>query len=127
MQIGDVARRTGLRPSALRYYERAGLLPPPARHSKRRLYDDRVLGRIRMIQIARAAGFTIAETRKFLAGFPAGTAPSTRWKTLAARKREELDQLIADATAMKALLDAHFRCGCATIADCEAGLAPKRC
>jgi MerR family redox-sensitive transcriptional activator SoxR len=127
MLIGDVARRTGLRPSTLRYYERAGLLPPPVRRSKRRSYEPAVLGRIRMIQIARAAGFTIAETRKFLGGFPASTAPSARWTALATRKREELDTLIADATAMKAMLDEHFRCGCATVADCETGLARKRC
>ncbi|HUO87957.1 MAG TPA: MerR family transcriptional regulator [Rhizomicrobium sp.] len=127
MKIGEVARRTGLRPSTLRYYERAGLLPPPARRSRRRLYDDGVFGRIRMIQIARAAGFTIAETRRFLSGFPSGTAPSARWRALAARKREELDRQIADAAAMKAILDEHFRCACATIADCEAGLARRRC
>src|ERR1700743_3380183 len=125
MAIGEVARRTGLRPSTLRYYERACLLPRPPRQSKRRSYDPSILGRVRMIQIARASGFTIAETRKFLAGFPAGTRPSARGQALAARKRQELEAVIDGATRMKVLLDEHFRCGCTTMADCENGLARR--
>jgi DNA-binding transcriptional MerR regulator len=57
--IGEVARRSGLSTSALRYYERAGLLPPPMRVSKRRVYEQKVLGRIRIILLARHAGFTV--------------------------------------------------------------------
>ena len=126
MPIGDVARRTGLPPSTLRYYEKAGLLRAPARRSKQRRYDPAVLGRIRMIQIARAAGFTIQETKTFISGFPDGTAPSTRWQALAARKRQELDQLIDGARKMRAVLDQNFRCGCPTIDACERALATKR-
>lgn len=47
--IGELARRAGVATSALRYYEKAGLLPPPARASNRRQYDRGVLGRIRII------------------------------------------------------------------------------
>jgi MerR family redox-sensitive transcriptional activator SoxR len=70
MLIGEVARRSGLTASPLRYYERAGLVPAPARASKRRQYEPRVMGRIRIIQVARDAGFTISETRAFFSGFP---------------------------------------------------------
>jgi len=63
LSIGDVARRSGLSTSALRYYEKAGLLPPPARVSKRRVYEKKVLGRIRIILLARHAGFTVNETK----------------------------------------------------------------
>jgi DNA-binding transcriptional MerR regulator len=65
MAIGEVARRAGIAPSAIRYYERASLLPKPARQSGRRRYDPDILGRLEIIRIARAAGFTIAETRTF--------------------------------------------------------------
>jgi DNA-binding transcriptional MerR regulator len=80
-----------------------------------------------MVQIARSAGFTVQETRKFITGFPGGTKPSARWQALAVRKREELDALIAGATKMKALLDEHFRCGCPSLEDCEAAFAKDCC
>ena len=127
LSIGDVARKTGLATSALRYYEKAGLLPAPGRASKQRRYDPEILGRIKVVQTALAAGFTIAETRKFLSGFPLGTRPSARWQALAARKRAELDSLIARATAMKTLLDSEFQCGCRSFADCEAAFARNGC
>jgi DNA-binding transcriptional MerR regulator len=66
MLIGEVARRSGITASALRYYEREGLLQPSARSAKRRIYGPQVMGRIRIIQLARDAGFTIAETRTFI-------------------------------------------------------------
>jgi len=119
MLIGEVARTAGLAASTLRYYEREGLLPAPPRSGKRRRYDARVMGRIRIIQLARSAGFSIAETRMFLSNYPSGIIPSTRWRTMADRKVGELDALIARAAQMKTLLESSFKCGCSTIEDCE--------
>jgi MerR family transcriptional regulator, redox-sensitive transcriptional activator SoxR len=119
MLIGEVARRSGLTASTLRYYERAGLLAAPPRSSKRRQYQPRVMGRIRIIQVARQAGFTIAETRAFLSGFPSSTAPSARWQKLAQRKLQELDLRITQVMQMKTLLQSSFHCGCRSIEDCE--------
>ena len=119
MLIGEVARRAGVTASTLRYYEREGLLPRPARSSNRRRYDLRVMGRIRIIQLARSAGFSIAETRTFIGSHPSGSIPSSRWQTLADRKIQEIDALIARATQMKSLLRSSFKCGCPTIEDCE--------
>jgi MerR family redox-sensitive transcriptional activator SoxR len=126
MTIGDVARRAGLATSAIRYYERSGLLHEPPRVSGRRRYGVEVLGRLEMIRIAREAGFTIAETRSFLAG-PSATRPSARWRALAARKLEEIDAVVRRAQRMKEVLAEHFQCGCETIEDCERGIARKRC
>src|SRR5579884_3205648 len=117
--IGELARQSGLAASTLRYYERVGLLPEPARTSRRRHYDRAILGRIRIILLARDAGFSIAETRTFLNGFPAGTTPALRWRTLAKRKIAELDELMARIAHMKRILDASFRCECRQLADCE--------
>jgi MerR family redox-sensitive transcriptional activator SoxR len=129
MLIGEVARRSGLTASTLRYYERAGLLPAPARASKRRQYEPRVMGRIRIIQVARDAGFTISETRAFLSGFPGSTIPSARWQKLAERKLQELDLRITQVVKMKKLLQSSFHCGCRTIEECErlmtAGETPR--
>ena len=63
MTIGEVAARCGLRASALRYYEDAGLLPKPPRASGRRVYGPQVIDRIAFIQFAQEVGFTIAEIK----------------------------------------------------------------
>jgi MerR family redox-sensitive transcriptional activator SoxR len=119
MLIGEVARRAGIAASTLRYYEHEGLLPAPARSANRRTYDIDVMGRIRIIQLARDAGFTIAETRTFLTSFPTDSIPSARWQKMADRKIQEIDAAIARASQMKAILRSSFRCGCKTIEDCE--------
>src|SRR5258708_33969200 len=90
MSIGHVAQICGLAPSAIRYYEKAGLLPKPIRVSRQRRYGAEVIGRLRLLQVAREAGFSIAETRTFVAGFSATTPPADRWRTLAQQKLEEM-------------------------------------
>jgi MerR family redox-sensitive transcriptional activator SoxR len=123
--IGEVARRSGLSTSALRYYERAGLVPPPARVSKRRVYEEKVLGRIRIILLARHAGFSVKETKTFLSGYPHGTTPAERWRTLAGKKLIELDAQMTRLTEMKSILNDNFRCRCARLEDCEKGMTPS--
>ena len=61
LAIGDVARRAGIRPSALRYYESIGLLPQPRRVNGRRRYDESTVRMLKLIQLAQGAGFTVAE------------------------------------------------------------------
>jgi MerR family redox-sensitive transcriptional activator SoxR len=125
LSIGAVARQAGVAPSALRYYEKAGLLPAPARASRRRLYDQQILGRIRIILLARDAGFTVRETRTFLGGFPLGATPATRWRAMAVQKLAELDALIARVTNMKSILEASFQCECRRLEDCERLIAAR--
>ena len=97
LMIGEVARRAGIRPSAIRYYESVGLLPASERANGRRQYDAHVLRRLAVIQAAQQAGFTIAEIRTLVDGFPVGTPPSARWQALAHRKLDEVDALIRRA------------------------------
>ena len=118
MSIGHVAQICGLAPSAIRYYEKAGLLPKPIRVSRQRRYGAEVIGRLRLLQVAREAGFTIAETRTFVAGFSATTPPAIRWRTLAKRKLEEIEAQIGQLERMKVLLQSSFRCQCLSIEDC---------
>jgi MerR family transcriptional regulator, redox-sensitive transcriptional activator SoxR len=127
LMIGDLARQTGMATSALRYYEKAGLLPAPARASKRRQYDPGVLGRIRIILLARDAGFSISETRTFLNGFPVGTRPALRWRAMAKRKLAELDELTTRISQMRSILNASFDCECRLLEDCERLIATKAC
>jgi DNA-binding transcriptional MerR regulator len=111
----------------LRYYEKAGLLPSPARASNRRQYDYSVLGRVRIILLARDAGFSISETRTFLNGFPIGTRPALRWSAMAKRKIAELDELTVRLNQMRSILNAGFHCECRQLEDCERLIAAKTC
>lgn len=128
MLIGEVARRTGLPPSTIRYYEKAALLPPPARLSKQRRYGLDAVGRLELIKIALRSGFSIAETREFISGFDRQTPPAARWRKLAERKLAELAEERARIETMEALLKAGFRCECPSLEVCERVLlaAPKR-
>ena len=123
--IGEVARRAGLSTSALRFYEKVGLLPPPARVSKRRIYDSKVLGRIRVILLALDAGFTVKETKTFLSGYPVTTTPAERWRALAAKKLTELDAQMTRLAQMKSILNDSFQCRCMRIEDCEKYMPPS--
>lgn len=119
LSIGEVAREAGVAASALRYYEKTGLLPPPARRGRQRRYSKAVFGRIYLVRLALDAGFTIRETRTFLSGFSEQTPPAARWRALAARKLQELDALMERVQRMKALLESSFQCRCPSLEDCE--------
>ncbi len=121
--IGEVAQRAGMRPSALRYYERVGLLPQPGRENGRRRYDSEVLrevlDRLAVVGVAQQAGFTIAEIRTLLDGFSEDTPPSERWRVLAREKLPEVEALIGRARGMKSLLERGLECECLRIEDCD--------
>jgi MerR family transcriptional regulator, redox-sensitive transcriptional activator SoxR len=122
LTISEVARRAGIRPSAIRYYESVGMLPTPRRASGRRRYDDSVLSRLAVIQVAQHAGFTVAEIRSLFADFAPETPASERWQALATQKLAEVEALIIRAQEMKRLLEeCLLRCRCLSLDEC-AGL-----
>jgi DNA-binding transcriptional MerR regulator len=114
LPIGEVARHAGLRTSAIRYYERVGLLPVPDRVGGRRRYDARVLLRLAVIRFGRESGFTLREVGRLLGGKPY----SGRLRRLARAKILELDGVIGRARAMQSLLKKGLRCRCLTAEDC---------
>ena len=118
MTVGELARQAGIRPSAVRYYERLGLIPPPARRSGRREYGPDASAHLAVVQFARHCGFTLAETQQLVRGFAPRVAASDRWAALADVKLQEMDQLIARAQTMKALLGRIKRCECETLVEC---------
>ncbi len=126
LTISAVARQAGLRPSAIRYYESAELLPLPRRVSGRRRYSHEVLPRLALIAAAQRMGFTIAEIRTLLHGFSPDTPASARWQVLAAQKLPEVEALIARAQAMKALLEEALQCGCLTLDACARAFQGER-
>jgi len=122
LSIGEVARSTGLRPSALRFYEGVGLLPQPERTSGRRRYGGKVLrevlSRLAFVRVAQQAGFTISEIATLLDGFSDDTPPSDRWRVLAQEKLPEVEALVERALGMKDLLERGLRCECVSMDDC---------
>jgi MerR family transcriptional regulator, redox-sensitive transcriptional activator SoxR len=123
MSIGEVARRAGIRPSALRYYEGVGVLPAPERENGRRRYDGEVLrevlDRMAVVRVAQQAGFTISEIRTLLNGFSEETPPSERWRLLAEEKLPEVEALVKRALGMRAVLERGLRCECLRLEDCD--------
>jgi MerR family redox-sensitive transcriptional activator SoxR len=93
LTISEVARQVGLKASAIRYYERLGILPRPDRCSGQRRYDRTVLYRLAVVQRARQAGFTLDEIKALFVGFAEGTRADARWRRLADRKLIELNAL----------------------------------
>jgi len=118
LTISAIARRAGIRPSAIRYYESIGLLPAPRRVSGQRRYAPDALQRLAVIQMAKEAGFTIADMRRLFLGFEASVPASTRWQTLAHQKLAEVEAQIRRAEDMKRVLERRLQCRCLTLEDC---------
>ena len=118
LRIGEVARRAGVAPSALRYYEAEGLLPRAPQRGGQRVYPESILQRLALIRLAKEAGFTVAEIRRLLSGFSRKTPPGRRWRRLAESKLAELERRIEEAQRMKAVLQAVTRCECPSLDDC---------
>jgi DNA-binding transcriptional MerR regulator len=105
--IGELARRTGVATSALRYYERIGLLPPAERAGGRRHYTPSSAERVALIRLYQEAGFTLAEIGRMLTARRQGREG---WGDLAERKVAELDARIADAQQAKKLIQHALEC-----------------
>jgi MerR family redox-sensitive transcriptional activator SoxR len=116
MTIGQVAKDSGLAASAIRFYERAGLLPKPVRIGGRRQYESSVLERLAVLDRAKACGFSLAEARQLFCGFREGVPPSERWQTLARRKIIELEEMERKISATRELL--NRACSCKDLAEC---------
>ena len=118
MTIGELANRTGLAASTIRYYEEVKLLPRPARAGGRRVFDDEALDRLLVITFAKEAGFSLREIRQLFDGFASDTPAGARWQKLATAKLAEMEALAARIDAMKKLLREALRCGCVELKGC---------
>ena len=121
MLIGELARRAGIASSAIRFYEERGLLPRAARLSGRRVFDDRAVAHLRVVQLARDAGFTLAEIRRLVTEFGA-----SRWRRLAERKLDEVRAATERLAAMTLLLQKLLTCQCPDIEFCGRVIAKTR-
>ncbi|MEO7002170.1 MAG: MerR family transcriptional regulator, partial [Ktedonobacterales bacterium] len=127
LTISEVGRAVGLRPSAIRYCESTGVLPPPKRINGRRCYDNDVLQRLAIIQLAQKAGFTIAEINGLFSDFEADTPAMERWQALATQKLAEMEALIMRTQKMKHILEESLlRCRCLTLDECGPLIRERR-
>ena len=117
LTIGDVARRAGVATSAIRYYERIGLLPAPSRVSGQRRYGEDVLGRLAFIDVAQQAGFTLREIRDLSTQTAEGDL-SGPMRSLSERKLPEVEAAIERAEAMKGWLEVARTCDCTSPDEC---------
>lgn len=114
LDIAEVATRSGLASSALRFYERRGLISSGERNGLRRTYEPDVLDRLALISCAKAAGFTLAQIERFLAATPDDTELRARM----AEKAHQVDDEIARLTRMRDSLTHAVTCTHTPLVEC---------
>lgn len=120
MTIGELAARSGVAPSAIRFYEAQGLLEAGRTEGNQRRYERAVLRRIAVIQAGRAAGIPLSRIRTALDSLPAGRTPTRKdWDRFSRRWRQDLDERIATLEALRGRLTTCIGCGCLSIDRCE--------
>ena len=106
MTIGELATRTGLRVSAIRYYQRRGLLPAREAGDTWQRFGPDVAGRLTVIALAKSAGFSLDEIGVLLAALYGPTSPTGTWQAMGEAKLAEIDAQIARLHQMRRLLAA---------------------
>jgi DNA-binding transcriptional MerR regulator len=119
LSIGEVAERSGVAATTLRYYEDSGLLRTPARMGGRRRYDEAVLRRLEVIGLCKAAGFTLEEIRVLLADDDPGR-PSSRG--LAEAKLIDIDAQMATLRRAREIIEWAMNCPCSSVDACDCGI-----
>lgn len=118
MKIGDVAKRLGIPASAIRYYEKAGLIDPPERLSGKRDFSSGALVTLRFIQMCQAAGFTISEIRSLLEHYKEDSSKNGLWQPMVETKQKEIQKQIEELNQVDTVLGELMKCRCETIEQC---------
>jgi MerR family redox-sensitive transcriptional activator SoxR len=120
LSIGDVARRTGLAVSAIRYYEDMGLIRPMRGPGGQRRFRRADIRRLSFVRIAQGFGFSLPQIRDTLATLPEGRTPNAAdWRRISAGFRDALDARIATLTRLRDDLDGCIGCGCLSLDKCR--------
>ncbi len=119
LSIGDVAHRTGLAVSAIRYYEDMGLVFPERNAGGQRRYQRSDIRRLSFVMISQKLGFSIAQVRDMLGQLPDNRTPTKAdWARLSQGARAALNQRIDQLTALRDALDGCIGCGCLSLDSC---------
>jgi MerR family redox-sensitive transcriptional activator SoxR len=119
LTIGELSVRSGVSPSALRFYERYGLIASQRTDGNQRRYARVTLRRLALVQAGKAAGIPLERIRAALDTLPAGRTPTKRdWERLSRSWRRELDERIATLEAIRTRLTGCIGCGCLSLQRC---------
>ena len=119
LTIGQVAQRSGVAVSALRYYEAQGLVTASRTAGGARRFPRSVLRRLAFVRAAQNVGLTLPEIREALATLPNGRTPSVRdWARLSASWRDRLDERIRALEQLRDGLSSCIGCGCLSLTRC---------
>ena len=120
LAIGEVAGRSGMAPSALRYYEDQGLISANRTAGGARRYPRSVLRRLALIRAGRNVGLSLPEIRSALDTLPADRPPTvTDWARLSSGWRDRLDEQIAALERLRDGLTSCIGCGCLSLTRCR--------
>ena len=120
LPIGDLARRTGLSVSAIRYYESKGLLEPHRTGGNQRRFLRSDIRRLSFILIAQRLGLSLGEIEGQLARLPQGRTPNAKdWAAISRSIRNQLDARIAELQRARDNLDGCIGCGCLSLDRCS--------
>jgi MerR family redox-sensitive transcriptional activator SoxR len=120
LTVGQVAARSGLAPSAVRFYEGAGLISATRTAGRQRRFARDVLRRLAFIRAARNIGLGLDEVADELARLPGGRAPTRAdWARLSRGWRSRLDEQIDALVALRDGLDSCIGCGCLSLDRCQ--------
>ena len=120
LTIGDIARRTGLSVSAIRFYESRGLVKPDRTPGGQREFARADIRRLSFIQIAQQMGLTIEEIGEVLSELPDGRTPTKGdWTRISQKFRKRLDDHIAMVERLRDKLDGCIGCGCLSLKRCK--------
>ena len=119
LSIGDLAKRTGLSVSAIRFYETRGLINPYRNAGGQRRFERSDIRRLSFIQISQRLGLSLEDIGGALATLPNGRTPNKRdWEKLSRAIRSTLDERIAMLTRLRNRLDGCIGCGCLSMKSC---------
>jgi MerR family redox-sensitive transcriptional activator SoxR len=119
LTIGELSARSGVSQSALRFYERKGLISAERSHGNQRRYPRVTLRRVALVQAGKAAGIPLERIREALDTLPADRPPTKRdWERLSRRWRAELDERIATLEGIRNRLTGCIGCGCLSLRRC---------
>jgi MerR family redox-sensitive transcriptional activator SoxR len=118
LTISEVARRSGVRATTIRYYESISVLPAPRRANGRRRYDPAVLDRLAFIHVAQRLGFTLTEIGLLFEQRETDAPLSERWQAMARAKLADVEGLIRHAREVRQTLIGGLNCGCPNLHEC---------
>jgi len=119
LTVGELAQRSGVAASALRFYESRGLISSRRNKGGQRRYERAMLRRVAVIRAAQAVGLSLDEIRSALDALPSGRTPNTRdWERLSRGWRRKLDARIEELERLRDRLTSCIGCGCLSLSTC---------